>query len=72
MEACFAYGWSDGLPVVPATEEAVWRCVEATGREAGEVVLSEPVRRRAITLEKVAVKTPRSTATGCSSSWPRR
>ena len=55
VEACFERGWSDGLPVVPATEDAVRRFVEAAGREPDEVVVREPTRRRTITVEKVAI-----------------
>jgi hypothetical protein len=55
VEACFERGWSDGLPVVPATEDAVRRFVEAAGREPDEIVVREPTRRRTITVEKVAI-----------------
>jgi hypothetical protein len=55
VEATFERGWSDGLPVVPATEDAVHRFVEAAGREPDEVVVREPTRRRTLTVEKVAI-----------------
>ena len=55
VETYFERGWSDGLPVVPATEDAVWRFLEAVGRVPGDVVITEPVRRRTITAEKVAI-----------------
>src|SRR2546426_6657089 len=55
VETYFERGWSDGLPVVPATEDAVWRFLEAVGLEPSDVVLTEPVRRRTITAEKVAI-----------------
>jgi len=55
VETYFERGWSDGLPVVPATEDAVWRFLEAVGRAPGDVVITEPVRRRTITAEKVAI-----------------
>jgi hypothetical protein len=48
-------GWTDGLPIVPPTEAAVRRCLETAGLAAGAVVGIEPVRRRRITAEKVAV-----------------
>jgi hypothetical protein len=48
-------GWTDGLPIVPPTEDAVRRCLEAAGLAAGAVVGLEPVRRRRITAEKVAI-----------------
>jgi hypothetical protein len=48
-------GWTDGLPIVPPTEPMVRRCLEAVGMEPGDVVGIEPVRRRRITAEKVAI-----------------
>ena len=48
-------GWTDGLPIVPPTEPMVRRCLEAVGLAPGDVVGTEPVRRRRITAEKVAI-----------------
>jgi hypothetical protein len=48
-------GWTDGLPIVPPTEPMVRRCLEAMGRAPADVVGTEPVRRRRITAEKVAI-----------------
>jgi hypothetical protein len=48
-------GWTDGLPVVPPTEEAVRRHLEAAGLSPAGAVGTEPVRRRRITAEKVAI-----------------
>ena len=48
-------GWTDGLPIVPPTEPDVRRFLEAAGLPAGAVVGVEPVRRRRITAEKVAI-----------------
>ena len=48
-------GWTDGLPIVPPTEAAVRRFLEAAGLTADAVVGIEPVRRRRITAEKVAI-----------------
>src|SRR6185369_8572485 len=42
-------GWTDGLPIVPPTESAVSRFLDAAGLAAGHVVGVEPVRRRRIT-----------------------
>ena len=55
VEAYFERGWTDGLPVVPATEHAVRAFLEAAGRAPGDVVLTEATRRRTITAEKVAI-----------------
>ena len=48
-------GWTDGLPIVPPTEGGVRRCLDAAGLPADAVVGVEPVRRRRITAEKVAI-----------------
>jgi hypothetical protein len=48
-------GWTDGLPIVPPTEQAVVRFIEAAGLAPGSVVGVEPVRRRRITAEKLAI-----------------
>lgn len=48
-------GWTDGLPIVPPTEDVVFRFLAAARLEAGDAVGVEPVRRRRITAEKVAI-----------------
>jgi hypothetical protein len=48
-------GWTDGLPIVPPTEAAVGRFLEAARLAADAVIGVEPVRRRRITAEKVAI-----------------
>jgi len=48
-------GWTDGLPILPPTEAAVRRCLEAAGRTPDDVIATEPVRHRRITAEKVAI-----------------
>ena len=48
-------GWTDGLPIVPPTEESVRRFLDAAGLAAEAEVGVEPVRRRRITAEKVAI-----------------
>jgi hypothetical protein len=55
VETYFERGWTDGLPVVPATAETVRRFLHAAGHGAGDVVLTETTRRRTITAEKVAI-----------------
>jgi hypothetical protein len=55
IEAYFDRGWTDGLPVVPATEETVRTFLDAAGLAPDDVVLTEPVRRRVITAEKLAI-----------------
>lgn len=48
-------GWTDGLPIVPPTEERVTLFVAAMGKQPGDIVGTESVRRRRITAEKVAI-----------------
>src|SRR5438105_1342829 len=48
-------GWTDGLPIVPPTEECVWACLAAAGLTPGDLVGMECVRQRPITAEKVAI-----------------
>jgi hypothetical protein len=55
VEAYFERGWTDGLPVVPATAESIRPFLEAAGHAPGDVVLRETTRRRTITADKVAI-----------------
>jgi hypothetical protein len=48
-------GWTDGLPIVPPTDALVRTFLEAARMAPGAVVAAEPVRRRRITAEKVAI-----------------
>jgi thiol-disulfide isomerase/thioredoxin len=54
-EAMFARGWTDGLPVVPPTEERVFGMLAGTKRPPDEVVGVIPPDYRECTVEKVAV-----------------
>lgn len=55
IEFCYEQGWTDGLPVVPPTEERVQEFIAFTQRAPDEVVVTEQTRRRRITVEKVAI-----------------
>jgi hypothetical protein len=48
-------GWTDGLPIVPPTEERVRDCLDAAGLVPEDIVGIESVRQRPITAEKVAI-----------------
>src|SRR2546428_4667934 len=48
-------GWTDGLPIVPPTEERVVECLQAAGLAATDIVGVERIRQRPITAEKVAI-----------------
>ena len=54
IERCYELGWTDGLPVVPPTEQRVKEFIERSGRPSDEVVGELPERRREITVDKVA------------------
>ncbi len=56
IEACYARGWTDGLPVVPPTPERVLRMLrQGTTRRPDEVLGPMPPDLVPCTVEKVAV-----------------
>ena len=55
QEFFFENGWTDGLPVVPPTEQAVRALLAAVDRDRDEKVGPIPPRMRMSTIEKIAV-----------------
>src|SRR5262247_495690 len=55
LEALYARGLTDGLPVVPPTPERVRRAVNASGRGAGELIALVPPNYGRATVEKISV-----------------
>ncbi len=55
FEAAFDRGWTDGLPVVPATERRVMAMLEGTTRDGDEIVAEIPPDLHPATVEQVAV-----------------
>ena len=55
IEACFERGWSDGLPVVPPTDERILRMLGGTERKPDEIVGLIPPNLSPCTVEKVAI-----------------
>lgn len=55
MEMMFNRGWTDGLPVVPPTEERVLAMLEGTSRAPDDVVATIPPDLVDATVEKVAI-----------------
>ena len=55
LDSFLERGWTDGLPVVPPTEERVRAALEAGGRSPSDILGTEPVRGRVVTAEKAAV-----------------
>ncbi|HEX6172661.1 MAG TPA: hypothetical protein VF089_01510, partial [Candidatus Binatia bacterium] len=50
-----AKGWSDGLPIVPPTEDRVAWMLSATKRKADEVIGTVPPKWAQATVEKIAI-----------------
>jgi hypothetical protein len=55
IELFYTKGWTDGLPVVPPTEERVLEFLEYGMKEPEDIIGYVPERGRAITAEKVAI-----------------
>ena len=55
IEACFERGWSDGLPVVPPTDDRILRMLGGTDRKPDELVGLVPPNLAPCTVEKVAI-----------------
>ena len=55
MESAFERGWSDGLPVVPATAGRVLAMLEGTTRKPDEIVADVPPDLVPCSVEKVAI-----------------
>jgi hypothetical protein len=55
LEFCFARGWTDGLPVLPANSLLVHDMLEAAGLQPDAVVAEMPSRKVSVTAEKVAI-----------------
>ena len=55
IEVCFAKGWSDGLPVVPATPDRVEAMLLAAGLDPAHQVAHIADRAVSVTAEKVAI-----------------
>ena len=55
QELYHSNGWTDGLPIVPPTREAVQECLEWVMMPPDQLIGIEPVRGLAITAEKLAI-----------------
>ena len=54
-EHAYEQGWTDGLPIIPATPEAVQEFVAASGRKADDLIALLPPRKGCATVEVIAV-----------------
>ena len=59
-EYAYEQGWTDGLPVIPATAEYVQQFVAASGRAADEVIAVITPRRGPATTASTRVTRPRT------------
>jgi len=55
QEAMYERGWSDGLPLVPPTEERVLRMLDGTTRDPQDVIGLIPPALQPATVEKIAI-----------------
>jgi hypothetical protein len=55
QELYHSQGWTDGLPIIPPTEDAIRACLDWVVMEPDELIGVEPVRELAITAEKLAI-----------------
>lgn len=55
QELFHSNGWTDGLPIVPPTEDAVTACLDWAMTPPEQLIGIEPVRGVAITAEKLAI-----------------
>lgn len=62
----YMQGWSDGLPLVPPTREAVGAMLLAAGCDAAETIGPIPPRMRKATLEKIAAN---AVMAGCHADY---
>ncbi|MGH8621283.1 MAG: UGSC family (seleno)protein, partial [Burkholderiales bacterium] len=56
-EHAYEEGWTDGLPIIPATPGSVQQFVAASGRAAEELIGLLPPRKGRATVEAIAVNT---------------
>ena len=61
-ELYYRRGWTDGLPIMPPTEERVWLMIEQSDRDPDEVLGRLPPSDGSATVEKVAIN---SVMAGC-------
>ncbi len=55
IEAYYQRGWTDGLPVVPPTEDSVGAMLAGAGLKGPEIVGEVPARNATVSADKVAI-----------------
>src|SRR5471030_2567808 len=66
MELCFTNGWTDGLPVIPPTEERIRAMLEAAALEPQQQLAFIENRQVSVTAEKVAIN---AVMAGCKAEY---
>lgn len=66
MELYDAKGWTDGLPIVPPTENRILAMLDAAGKQAGEEITFIEHRQVSVTVEKVAIN---AVMAGCKAEY---
>jgi hypothetical protein len=59
-------GWTDGLPIIPPTDEEVRKMVEFVGRDPQEVIAALALKWQSATVEKIAIN---AVMAGCSPEY---
>src|SRR5579884_762238 len=55
IEYCYQQAWSDGLPLVPPTEQLVAACIERSGRDPEQVLSTAEHLGRVCTVQHAAI-----------------
>jgi len=66
IEICYARGWTDGLPVVPATRYLADEMLVGAGLVRDAIIAEMPSRKAAITADKIAIN---SVLAGCKPEY---
>ena len=66
IELCYTNGWTDGLPVIPATAERIEAMLEAAGLEPDHELAFIENRQVSVTAEKVAIN---AVMAGCKAEY---
>ena len=66
IELCYTNGWTDGLPVVPATGERITAMLDAAGLEPDHQLAFIENRQISVTAEKVAIN---AVMAGCRAEY---
>lgn len=66
IELCYTNGWTDGLPVIPATAERIEAFLNAAGLEPGHQLAFIENRQVSVTAEKVAIN---AVMAGCKAEY---